>query len=69
MKFIDLDFARRVEMAEANAAQGCADALKRLHPDFPVAIETIGGGIALFAGPDSPVTQAIGVGQIGRAHV
>ena len=66
MNFIDLDFARRVEMAEANAAKSCADALKRLRPDFPVAIETIGGGIALFAGPDSPVTQAIGVGLNGE---
>jgi hypothetical protein len=66
VKFIDLDFARRVEMAEANAAQGCAAALNFLHPEFPVAIETIGGGIALFAGPDSPVTQAIGVGLHGE---
>jgi GNAT superfamily N-acetyltransferase len=65
LKFIDLDFARRVEMAEANAAKGCAAALNFLHPEFPVAIENIGGGIALFAGPDSPVTQAIGVGLHG----
>jgi GNAT superfamily N-acetyltransferase len=66
VKFIDLDFARRVEMAEANAAKGCGAALTRLHPDFPVALENIGGGIALFAGPDSPVTQAIGVGLHGE---
>lgn len=66
MNFIDLDFARRVEMAEANAAKGCAEALKRLRPDSPAVIENIGGGIALFAGPDSPVTQAIGVGLNGE---
>jgi hypothetical protein len=66
VKFIDLDFARRVEMSEAVAGRGCAEALKRLRPDFPVAIENIGGGIALFAGPDSPVTQAIGVGLNGE---
>ncbi len=53
-------------MAEANAAKGCAAALNFLHPEFPVAIENIGGGIALFAGPDSPVTQAIGVGLHGE---
>jgi GNAT superfamily N-acetyltransferase len=66
VNFIDLDFARRVEMAEANAAKNCADALTRLRPEFPVAMENIGGGIALFAGPDSPVTQAIGVGLNGE---
>jgi GNAT superfamily N-acetyltransferase len=66
VKFIDLDFARRVEMSEAVAGRGCAEALARLRPDFPVAIENIGGGIALFAGPDSPVTQAIGVGLNGE---
>jgi len=66
VEFIDLDFARRVEMAEANAAHACAAALRRLHPEFPVAIETIAGGIALFAGPESPVTQAIGVGLHGE---
>jgi len=66
VNFIDLDFARRVEMAEANAARSCAEALRRLLPDFPEAMETIGGGIALFAGPDSPVTQAIGVGLNGE---
>ncbi len=53
-------------MAEANAGHGCVEALKRLRPEFPVAIESIGGGIALFAGPDSPVTQAIGVGLHGE---
>ncbi len=66
MNFIDLDFARRVEMAEANAAKSCAEALRRLRQDFPVAIASIGGGIALFAGPDSPVTQALGVGLNGE---
>jgi GNAT superfamily N-acetyltransferase len=66
VKFIDLDFARRVEMSEAVAGRGCAEALKRLRPEFPVAIENIGGGIALFAGPDSPVTQVIGVGLNGE---
>ncbi len=53
-------------MAEANAAKNCADALTRLRPEFPVVVENIGGGIALFAGPDSPVTQAIGVGLHGE---
>lgn len=65
MQFIDIDLARRVEMAEANAGRECADAFHRLHPEFPIAVQEIAGGIAVFAGSDSPVTQAIGVGLNG----
>jgi GNAT superfamily N-acetyltransferase len=65
MHFIDLDLARRVEMAEARAGRECAEACHRLHPEFPVDVEEIAGGIAVFAGVDSPVTQAIGVGLHG----
>src|SRR5271155_1003568 len=68
MRFIDLDLARRVEMAEANAGRECAEGYHRLHPDCPVATEEIAGGIAVFAGVDSPVTQAIGVGLQGEVR-
>ena len=62
MRFIDLNLARRVEMAEANAGRACAEACQRFHPEHSVAIEEIAGGVAVFAGVDSPITQAIGVG-------
>jgi GNAT superfamily N-acetyltransferase len=65
MRFINLDFARRVEMAEANAGRACAEACQRFHPEHSVAIEEIAGGVAVFAGVDSPITQAIGVGLHG----
>jgi GNAT superfamily N-acetyltransferase len=65
MQFVDLNLARRLEMAEANAGLKCAKALLRMRPEFPVAFEDIAGGIAVFAGIDSPVTQAIGVGLNG----
>ncbi|MFZ0646239.1 MAG: GNAT family N-acetyltransferase [Candidatus Acidiferrales bacterium] len=65
MQFIDVDLARRVEMAEANAGRECAEAFHRLHPEFTVAVQEIAGGTAVFAGTDSPVTQAIGVGLNG----
>jgi GNAT superfamily N-acetyltransferase len=65
MQLIDLDLARRVEFAEANAGRECAEASHRLHPEIPVAVAEIAGGIAVFAGVDSPVTQAIGVGLKG----
>jgi hypothetical protein len=66
MHFIDLDLARRLEMAEAHAGRECAEACHRLHPEYPVAAAEIAGGIAVFAGVDSPVTQAIGVGLRGE---
>ena len=66
MHFIDLNLARRVEMAEAHAGRECAEACHRLHPEYPVAVAEIAGGIAVFAGVDSPVTQAIGVGLRGE---
>jgi GNAT superfamily N-acetyltransferase len=60
-----LNLARRVEMAEANAGRACAEACQRFHPEHSVAIEEIAGGVAVFAGVDSPITQAIGVGLHG----
>lgn len=65
MQFIDINLAHRVEMAEANAGRECAEACQRFHPDHSVAIEEIAGGVAVFAGVDSPITQAIGVGLHG----
>jgi GNAT superfamily N-acetyltransferase len=65
MQFMDMELARRVEMAEAFAGKACVEGLVCLRPDFPAAIEEVAGGIALFAGEGSPVTQAIGVGMNG----
>ncbi|MGA8556261.1 MAG: GNAT family N-acetyltransferase [Candidatus Acidiferrales bacterium] len=65
MRFIDIELARRLEMAEANAGRQCAEAYHRMHPDAAVAVQEIAGGIAVFAGVDSPITQAIGVGLHG----
>jgi GNAT superfamily N-acetyltransferase len=65
MQFMNLELARRVENAEATGCRECAEAFHRSHPEFPVAVEHIAGGVAVFAGPDSPVTQAIGIGING----
>jgi GNAT superfamily N-acetyltransferase len=65
MQFMDFGFARRLEMAEAFAARACAEAAQRLNPGLAVAIEEIAGGIAVFTGIGSPITQAVGVGLNG----
>jgi len=56
----DLELARRVESAEAALARGCAGD----RPD--TAILEVAGGVAVFAGAESPLTQAIGIGLHGR---
>jgi GNAT superfamily N-acetyltransferase len=65
MKFMDLALARRLEMASAMSGKACAEGAQSLHPELGAAAEEIAGGIAVFAGVDSPVTQALGVGLNG----
>jgi GNAT superfamily N-acetyltransferase len=65
MRFVDLDLARRLEMASALSGKGCADNTQQLHPEIGAVSEGIAGGIAVYAGVDSPVTQAIAIGLNG----
>jgi GNAT superfamily N-acetyltransferase len=64
-RFMDLALARRLEAASAASGRACGESTAALYPAIAVAIEQIAGGTAVFAGPDSPVTQAIGVGLDG----
>jgi Acetyltransferase (GNAT) domain len=63
--FLDLELARRIEMAECRAAMDTAQALERIRPESGAAAESIGGGFAIYAGANSPVTQATGIGLNG----
>jgi hypothetical protein len=65
MKFMDFELARRVETAEMFAARAFAESAQRMHPEATIAVEEIAGGTAVFAGADSPITQAIGLGMHG----
>jgi len=56
--FGDLALARRIEAAEAENARGCSPL-----PGGPVL--EVAGGCAIFAGVDSPLTQAVGLGLNG----
>jgi len=60
MLFSDRALARRLETAEAANARGCSSS-----PDGPPLIMEIGGGCAIFAGADSPLTQVVGIGLCG----
>jgi GNAT superfamily N-acetyltransferase len=62
---LDLPLARRIELAEAQAAVDCAEALKRLRPESGAAVEPVAGGFAVYCGANSPVTQAVALGLDG----
>jgi GNAT superfamily N-acetyltransferase len=65
MKFMDIALARRLERASAMSGKACAEGVMKLHPETGAAFEEIAGGIAVFAGVDSPVTQVLGMGLDG----
>lgn len=65
MRFSGLDLAKRLEAAEAAAGRQCVEVFLRRHPEIPAAAAQIAGGVATFAGVDSPITQAIGIGLDG----
>jgi GNAT superfamily N-acetyltransferase len=59
--FVDLELARRLEMAET-ISPDCYEALRRYGPSDPVALLKIAGGYAFCCGPDYPVNQIVGMG-------
>jgi GNAT superfamily N-acetyltransferase len=62
---LTLELARRIETAEARAAIETAELLDRDREGTSAAVEHIAGGTAIYCGPDSPVTQAVGLGLSG----
>ena len=63
--FVDLEFARRLEMAETITPDYIA--AHRLHnPSQPIAAENIAGGMAFFGGPAYPANQIVGMGLYGE---
>lgn len=62
---LDRALSRRIELAEACAAAAAATALAAFRPETGIAVERIAGGLAVYCGPNSPVTQAVGLGLDG----
>lgn len=62
MIYAGLQLARRIEAAEALNARACQEG----QPG--AAFLEIAGGIAVFAGADSPLTQVVGIGLNGPVH-
>jgi hypothetical protein len=62
MLFSDLALSRRLERAEGHACMRFAAARRQLFPELGAAWIECGGGLAVFDGVDSPVTQSFGLG-------
>src|SRR6266850_1350222 len=62
---LNIELARRIELAETQAAVGGAETMRRLRPGRGAAVEPIAGGFAIYCGADSPTTQAVGMGLDG----
>ena len=63
--FASASLARRIDDAEARLSTDVATVIARRRPGLDVMVAQIGTGVAVFAGPDSPVNKMIGVGFEG----
>ena len=62
---LSLELAREIELAEAEAAAGCAERLTAAQGDGVGAVAKVSSGYAVYCGANSPVTQAVGLGLNG----
>ncbi len=65
MFFVDLDLARRLEMAQAWRGIHYANAQRTLRPEAHSTVEAVAGGFAIYAGEGSPLNKAVGLGLHG----
>jgi len=65
MQFVDHALARRLESAEEMPQVDCARMLQQLHPEIGAAFEPFSGGHMIFAGLNSPIGHAAGLGFNG----
>lgn len=60
--FATPDLAARLDRAEGRLCAGLARAAAAEHPSWHSTVIDLAGGVAVFAGPGSPVNKMIGVG-------
>ena len=65
MLFVDLEIARRIEHADAAGAKASAKVYAGSPAGGGAATLDVGGGVAVFAGVDSPITQVLALGMNG----
>jgi len=62
MLFASIDLAARIERADASLVADAATAVGRARPEARVAVESLAGGVAVYAGNGSPLNKVAGVG-------
>jgi GNAT superfamily N-acetyltransferase len=65
MQFVNKAFARRLESAEEMPQVDCARMYQEMRPEIGAAFEPICGGHMIFAGLNSPIGHAAGMGFEG----
>ncbi|HST09393.1 MAG TPA: GNAT family N-acetyltransferase [Terriglobales bacterium] len=65
MQFVDQAFARRLESAEEIPQVDCVRMFQKLRPEVGAAFEPFCGGHMMFAGLNSPIGHAAGLGFDG----
>ena len=68
MQFIDRNLARRLELTDAYGSVAFARAHAGLFPEIGATSQSFAGGWAIFAGVDSPITQAFALGLGGAVE-
>lgn len=63
--FAHVELARRIERAEASLSSDIGEAALASGRVASAFVESIGDGVAVFAGPGSPINKIIGVGFAG----
>jgi hypothetical protein len=61
----DYALARRIESADTAVGVESAEIHARVSPVSGAVAESLAGGVAVFVGVDSPLTQALGIGMEG----
>lgn len=61
----DLALARRLEDTETTVSTGCLTALLERYPESGATAAPLAGGMGLFFGSTSPLSQALGIGMQG----
>lgn len=60
--FVSTDLAARIEGAEARLSASVGHAVCARNSDDVAFVEEIGGGVAVYTGPSSPMNKMIGIG-------
>jgi GNAT superfamily N-acetyltransferase len=66
--YLDHELARRLEIAEMQSALAYAVARAAVFPESGAMADAIGDGIAVYAGPGSPINRVHGLGMRSRVY-